>query len=284
MVLKELTIHDCGEPITLEQLKEEEYKMLQALAEYCDSYGLRYYLSGGTLLGAMRHKGFIPWDDDIDTNMPRPDVEKLMELCKGKIGKYVLAEPDPNHPYLSESYRLYNYDYIIESDLGHSSKKKYYTPVFVDIFPIEGLPDTVEKTKKQYRKIVMLRKLINCTVGNPWHGGSIGAKLFHFTCRPFAKAIGYKRMYRKIQEIVKEYNFDECEYAGVMTAPVHTLEERIVKKEYIPIIKVQFEDGMFNAPAGYDAYLTQLYGKNYMEMPPADKQKSHHSFRLFKAK
>ena len=78
-----LTDANCGEKIELSEAKQAMVKMLVALADVCEANGLRYYLDGGTLIGAARHKGFIPWDDDIDVMMPKPDVEKLKKISGG---------------------------------------------------------------------------------------------------------------------------------------------------------------------------------------------------------
>lgn len=159
--LKQFTKEDCGELMTQEESRKVQIDMLDALAEFCDSYGLRYYLSGGTLLGAIRHKGFIPWDDDIDINMPRPDVEKLYELTKGKLGEYVVAKPDTTlFSRCCGFFRLYNWDTVIENTEGGADvRHPIYHPVFIDIFPIEGLPTGKLITKLHYFKIVALRKM-----------------------------------------------------------------------------------------------------------------------------
>ena len=157
-------------------------------------------------------------------------------------------------------------------------------PSFIDIFPIEGLPDSIEETKKQYKKLVVNRKFINCLMGSASHGKTFAAKVFHLLMRPVAKVIGYKTLYNNIQKVVTEYSFDTCRYVGVMTAYVNTLEERMVKREYVPQVKVTFENMQLNAPGNYDTYLTQLYGKDYMQLHTAEKQVSHHGFKIYKYK
>ena len=85
---------NCGEKVELDEAKQAMVKMLEALADVCESNGLRYYLDGGTLIGAARHKGFIPWDDDIDIMMPKPDVEKLKNISGGGTWKLQTIGPD----------------------------------------------------------------------------------------------------------------------------------------------------------------------------------------------
>ncbi len=283
--MEKLSRKNCGNEISVKQLRSLQLEMLKVFVEFCEKNKIRYYLAGGTLLGAVRHKGFIPWDDDIDVSVPRPDCEKMQKISNGKLGKYVLQKPDASCPYHAESWRIYDTSTVIESSLSGTSKKKpIYIHAFIDVFPIEGLPDSLEETKRHYKKLIPNRKLINCTFGSLWYGKTIKSKIFHFIMRPCAKLIGYERLYNNIQKEVTKYSFDESKYIGVMTAPVHTLEERMVKSEYLPQVKVMFEGMEFNAPGNYHTYLTQLYGSDYMKMPPIDKRVSHHGFKIYKYK
>ncbi len=282
MEVKKLTKEDCGRQATLDDMKERLVLMLSALAKFCDENGIRYYLSGGTLLGAVRHKGFIPWDDDIDINVPRPDCEKLQSLSGGMIdGKYYLQRPDPFAIAHSEAWRLYDFSMVIENSLGRSSKKPFYTPIFIDIFPIEGLPSDDEELRKHFKKIKRVRFFLLCGIFNAWKGTTFVRKVAHLVFRPFSKLVGIDTLYNKIQDLGKKYPFDECDHIGVVTAPVHTVEERVLKEEYIPQVDVAFEGRTFKGPANYDTYLTQLYGKDYMQIPPESKRHSHHGFTLY---
>lgn len=272
------------EKIELRQMQEYLLEMLSALAEYCDKEGLRYYLSGGTLLGGIRHKGFIPWDDDIDVNMPRPDIERLANAVnnkKGKIGKYRLELPDIN----GESkncifYRMYNDDVVIENI---TLKKDRIIPLFIDIFPIEGLPDTMKETKKHYSKVLMYQRMRKLTSPYYSDGKKLSSLVFRLIGWVPANIMGYKYWANKVIETQKKYDFDSSNYIGVMSTFVHTIEERVLKEEYLPCIDVEFENKTFKGPKGYDTYLKQLYGE-YMEMPPKEKQISHHKFIAYSRK
>lgn len=280
--LKKLTKEDCGQKMTVEENRKILLDMLDYFAEFCDSHNLRYYLSGGTLLGAIRHKGFIPWDDDIDVNMPRPDIEKLYDMTQGMLGKYMLAEPDQDmFSRCCEFYRLYSPDAVIENYSGGTTKiYPIYHPVFIDIFPIEGLPDSERKTRLHYTKIVALRKMFRSSSLTHLEGMNVAAHLFHVVSAIPAKLIGYKKWAIWIQKTATKYKFDEQKYVGVMTAPVHTTNEKVLKHEYVKSVDVMFEEKYYHAPSNYDTYLTQLYG-DYMKMPPIEKQRSHHVFNVY---
>lgn len=279
---QKFTKEDCGKPMTQEESRKVQVDMLDALASFCDNHGLRYYLSGGTLLGAIRHKGFIPWDDDIDVNMPRPDVEKLYDLTNGILDKYILAKPD--YTGFSKScgfFRLYNFNTVIENFAGGADKKHpSYHPIFIDIFPIEGLPSGKVQTKLHYLKIDALRRMQRTASLDHMSAKSLGAHIFHIISFIPAKLVGYKKWSKLIQKTAKKYDFNEQEYVGVMTAPVHTTNEKVKKDDYIKPVEVLFENNYYHAPANYDVYLSQLYG-DYMKMPPKDKQKSHHAFNMY---
>lgn len=278
---KKIQKSDCGELMTKQESRQVQLDMLNAIADYCDRHKLRYYLSGGTLLGAMRHKGFIPWDDDIDINMPRPDCEKLFRMTGGRLNGYVLAPPDLDGVVpCCESYRVYSPDGIIESYIGGTAKTPRYYPVFVDIFPIEGLPAGDFATKCHYAKLVFLRKMMRVSSLKQMEGSNISAHLFHAAAWIPAKLIGYKKWSRWIQRLVQKYEFERSEYVGVMTAPVHTTQEKVRKADYLPVVEVQFESGKYHAPANYDRYLTQLYG-DYMALPPEEKRHSHHKYNMY---
>lgn len=253
-----------------ELLREKLLETLIALDEFCREHKLQYYLSGGTLLGAVRHQGFIPWDDDIDVNMPRCDCEKLMELSGGRVGKYFLLPPnfdDATHAY---HWKLYNEEILV------TKGKKCY-PIFIDIFPIEGLPKTAFGNWLHYARSRFWKLLSDCLWGNKWlQGSSKPAKLFHAAMRPVASLWGKERLFNHVVKVMKSIPYESSDYVGVMATKVHTTEERVVKSEYAPVVEVSFENRSFPAPAGYHTYLTQLYGSSYMELPPEEKRVSRH--------
>ena len=282
--MEKFTKKDCGEPIDLRELKSHLLDMLTAFDAFCTKHQLRYYLSGGTLLGAIRHKGFIPWDDDIDVNMPRPDCEKLQALTHGKIGPYLLFPPNGKSIYPGNHWKLYDTSIVIENSMKRSSRKCIYHPAFMDIFPIDGLPESDAQTIRHYRKMKPYKKMYGCLEGSWMHGKTIASRLFHLVGRPVAWVFGRQFWVNKIQMIAKEIPFDESDYIGVMMTNIHFEEERVIKKDYMPQVDVTFENRVFKGPQDYDTYLRQLYGDDYMDMPPMEKRISHHGYTLYKKK
>ena len=281
--LKKLSKADCGAEMNRGEIRAIQLDMLQTLAAACDQNGLRYCLSGGTLLGAIRHQGFIPWDDDIDVNIPRPDCERLLALTGGKLGNYVLTGPDlDGFCPVCECYRLYAPQAVLESWAAGYAKEPYYIPLFIDIFPIEGLPEGKLRTKLHYDRIVFARKMQRLSALKHMEARSFSAHLFHVFGWIPAKLVGYARWSRKVQRIATTYQFETCDWVGVMTAPAQTTGEKVRKADYLRRITVSFENGEYSAPSNYDTYLHQLYG-NYMQLPPEEKRRSDHVFRVFHA-
>ncbi len=280
--LVKLSCKDCGRSMSRDESRQVQIKILDTVVDFCNKNDIRYYLSGGTLLGAIRHKGFIPWDDDIDINIPRPDCERLYRLSKGKIGKYILARPDTSCFWMGCGFfRVYDFDTVVEDFLGGATKKyPAYYPIFIDIFPIEGLPEGKLQTNFHYLKIIALRKMQRSAGLEHMMARSFKAHIFHVISRIPAKMIGYKKWSMAIQRVATKYKFDDSKYVGVMTAAVHTTEEKVLKADYIKSVPVEFENKLYNAPGNYDTYLTQLYG-DYMKMPPIEKQASHHDFNMY---
>ncbi len=269
--------------MTLKEGQDDELAMLDELAAFCEQNGLHYYLSGGTLLGAIRHHGFIPWDDDIDINMPRPDCEKLMELTGGELGEFRLAGPDMGEFSNNCNYfRVYDDDTVVENYKGGmTTEHPYYHPIFIDIFPIEGLPENPEECDRHWNRLIFLNKMRRVSSLQNLEGRTRRAWLFHVVAWIPTKIVGYRRWGERIQRCAKKYSFDEERFVGVVTTPRYLKDEKVEKDSCMQLIKVDFEGKQYNAPGNYDVYLTALYGSDYMEMPPPEKQKSHHVFNLY---
>ena len=272
---------DCGAVASRSDCRSMQLKMLDAIVDLCEQNNLRYYLSGGTLLGAVRHKGFIPWDDDIDINMPRPDIEKLYQLTGGRIQEYEFAR-NGDDPYMPacQWYRLYSHEIIIENFFGGASDIPRYHPLFVDIFPIDGFPEGDLASLLYSWKLIFIRKML----GVSWHDQIIAKNTLAFIAHVIAflpsKIVGYKNWKKWFQHEARRYDFDDCKYVGVTSTVLYLPREKVPKKEYLESVPMEFEGKTYSAPGNYDLYLSQLY-HDYMKLPPIEKQKSHHSFKMY---
>lgn len=255
--------------LSLNQIKKIELDILIYFDKYCCEHGLRYYLAGGTLLGAIRHRGFIPWDDDIDVCMPRADYEylisnfdeyknfKLLTYCSGTIDR----------PFL----RLVNKDTIVEWSYFDN---KLDNNIWIDIFPVDGLPNDYNEVKKIYKTCDVYRKVLVLTDVKLGEGKSIVKKYAKYILKPLANIYGKHRCINNIEKIAAQYPYNESNYVGIVTWGLYGAGERMPKSEFEKPIEVEFEGYKFPAFSCWDSYLKGLYG-DYMQLPPVEKRKTH---------
>lgn len=273
---------DCDNEISAEENKRQLLYMLDELTRFCDQNNIRYYLSGGTLLGAIRHKGFIPWDDDVDINIPRPDLERLYLISGGKIGNLDLVRPnDQKYGRTCQFYKIYNPQFIIEDTRGGALKSEFmYYPLNIDIFPIDGFPENEKEFQAYCKRLIFLRKMVGIATYNKVIGKTKWTCFLHSLAFIPVKIIGYKKWSEWYQKYAQKYNFDESHFVGVTTVVHYIFGERVVKEDYIQSIDVEFCKKRYHAPNNYDTYLKQLYG-DYMKLPPKEKQVSLHKIKVY---
>lgn len=257
--------------LTLDEIKGIELEILNYFDKFCSENHLQYYLDGGTLLGAVRHKGFIPWDDDIDVLMPRYDYEKLVKLSVKIDDRFIL-----------KSYKLdsdYSYPYMKIVMAGTSIIEKNISyhgyGVFIDIFPMDCLPNDEYKRQKFQNKIWALTNMANYAVEDKIerHGLISNIK------KKVSRLVGIQTILKLIDKEAVKYESDDALYAYDVIAS--TKKDRLVRKNvFDETVKLPFEGKMYNAPSKYDEYLTELYG-DYMQLPPLDKQYSDHNFEAY---
>lgn len=262
--------------MTLEEIHSEEIKMLKSIIDYFEKNKINYFICGGTLLGAIRHKGFIPWDDDIDILMPRTDYNKFLELSK--TNNLMIAEnlevhaselKNLNDPFC----KIMNLNTIMDK---HYIEDEYDKHLWIDIFPMDGLPEDSNETEKIYKKVLFLRRiLVMLKAKDEIIKHESKTKLKAITkpiLRVLLKPIGVTGIVKMINKTCTKYNYDTSKYVGGI-AWGYGPQEKLLK-EKVQNQKVIFENIEVNTFSCYDEYLRNLYG-NYMELPPKEKQVAH---------
>lgn len=252
---------------------------LHRFIEICEKHNLTYFCVGGTVIGTVRHGGLIPWDDDIDVAMPRPDYDRFLEIAKTEnMGDYEVASPEmKGYPYFFSKFCDAN------TSLIELENVPCLYGVYIDIFPIDGTAPTKEEAGKLMRKFKRINNKINATLSrlslreylsllmNPKEWGRVVFQTLGLVC---GREKIRKELLRRLERIARMYNYDSAKnvanYGGAWG------EKEIHPKEWvIPLTKKRFEDTEVFIPGNYDLYLRQMYG-DYMQLPPVEKRVSHH--------
>jgi len=254
--------------IGIQELRQLQLGLTDSIDAFCKEKGLRYSLSGGSLLGAVRHKGFIPWDDDVDVLMPRPDYERFIQEFNG------------THPY----YRVENYrnvpDYPVifsklvdkRTKLKERKNSMICFGVFVDLFAVDGQPSDYNEFETFEKEYAHLSK--------QYHNS---APMYKYTTDPtvmvktFVRGLFYPKLQKtaeKIEAHLAKYPFETSKYAGALMGG-SGLGTHVPTEVFKHYTRMKFEDREYSCIEDYDTYLTTMYG-DYMTPPPVSKQKAPH--------
>ncbi len=267
------------EELNPQQAKEIMTEILTVIHEICHENGIRYYLSGGTLLGAVRHKGFIPWDDDVDLMMPREDYDRFLRIfndrVKAKNVNYRAVYFDGDSSYGYPFAKVVDEDTVL---VEQNSDAKI--GIYVDIFPIEGLGETEEQAKKHAEAAYFDRTVVYLKTRSRFtKSTSFGRTVKKFLMYLYAKCNSRKKAFEKLEKKCRMYDFDASRYVGVL-AYGYGVKEVVPHAVYESVVTLPFEGKEFDAPVGYDTYLRSLYG-DYMVLPPEDKR-VRHDYKAFR--
>lgn len=277
-----MTKHQCPEGY----IQVTDIKVMQKLLEQllwkihclCEERGLIYNLDSGTLLGAVRHKGFIPWDDDVDISMPRPDYEKLIDILRNeKIdGMTVEAYPDDGCLYPFAKVGM-DGTVLYENFLNQKFAKR---KLYVDVFPVDGYPKGNHEDEhvaefKKYQKYVwwVTNKISPSKVW--WRKPLVLLKPFVFA---YFRWMGLDYWLKEEMEVMQKYSYGDSEYITHYWA---TPKECVfLKRKFLQRKKYFFEEQEYWGVEDYDAILMQQYG-DYMTLPPLEKRTNTHGYELF---
>ena len=261
--------------LTGSEIKEKELSLLRFFRRVCEEHGLRFYLSGGTLLGAVRHQGFIPWDDDIDVCMPRPDYDRLRTLCRAEspfpphVRMVCFEDGTFDMPFM----KLCDQRIYVSTDEYQDTAFPY---LWIDIQPYDGLPDNEEETRAIYNRIAGIRRVMMAGVSKDGHGTTAFKRFLKpLIFRPYLRAVGVEHLSEKIFRIASAIPYDTASYCGAVAWGLYGPGERLKKAEFEIPAKVMFEGESYPTFSCWDVYLRGLYGDAYMQLPPPEKRKCH---------
>ncbi len=260
----------------LKQVNDIQIAMLDEVDRICRKYKIKYMICGGTLLGAVRHKGFIPWDDDVDIRMDRIEYEKFCKVCQKELDsdKYFFQthKTDKNYPWFFGKIR-YNYSRYVRVGQEHL---KMNDGIFIDIFPTDGLPNNIIHRKIVLAYCHILKKMLYSVVG----------------CKNeknYIKRVGYillnmvpkSLVYDLFETMAKKYSNRKYKYEADYSFPASLMcRENIQRKWLENLVEVEFEGKYYYTTYAIDEWLTIGYG-DYMQLPPVEERHGHNDITIF---
>lgn len=264
----------------LRELQLAELEILKDIVKVCELNDIEYFLSGGTLLGAVRHKGFIPWDDDVDIAMPREDFEKFIRIAPEMLSvEHKLKTYQLEDTFLSYVPKVVNESILVE-DLSGMIRKEI--PAWVDVFPLDGITDSpfikpIFKVRLLYRRCIYKISCFEDIVAVAELDRPLVERVIIFLCKnlKIQKLFSTKKQLIKLDKLLKTYDSVSSNYyMNFMGA--YKLKQIVHKDIYGNGGKYRFEQYEFNGPEDYDSYLKHFYG-DYMELPPKSKRNKHYT-------
>ena len=264
----------------LKGVQEHLVDILIKIDSICEKHNINYFAIGGTLLGAIRHKGFIPWDDDIDIGMMRKDYDHFLKIASEELSEnYFVLNYETNKNVPFSFTKVCKKDTLfVEYEVR---KLNYPHTLFVDIIPFDKCPSDDNKQKKYLKRMLFWHQLFKSKtlwrvskLANEKRSsiGKIARPILHILLLPISKKYIYKKMIKNMTK----YNQDsECEkvccWGGKKTMELIT--------SYLPTRKMKFEQIQINTPNNSDLILKTQYG-DYMQLPPENKRHSHMPYEL----
>ena len=261
--------------MTKNEIQSVELSILDAFSSFCKKNDLKFMLCGGTLLGAIRHKGFIPWDDDIDVCMPRPDYERLLDMTvrsnsESIEGRYIFAAPE--NGFVRPFCKLIDSNTEVQEQFTGSSDGM--NGLWIDILPLDGLPSDYDELVSIYRKRAFLGRCNALCYARIGGGKSLFKRVLKPLPKAICRAIGPEYFTRRIEQLCFRHPYETSEYVGVLSNGLYGAGERMRKTGVEKTVLVDFEGSRYPAMSCWDEYLSGIYG-DYMQLPPAEKRETH---------
>ena len=269
--------------LTIKETQEVSLEILRIITNICEEHGFRYSLVYGTLIGAVRHSGYIPWDDDVDIMMPRSDYDELLVYIKKHIQEYphlkiFNREECSEYPYMIT--RISDDRYEIDV----TNEKQFGMGVFIDIYPYDGLGNTKDEALRYGLKGDRLSSL--CYQATREHFAienttSTFRKIIKYPVYLYAKFRGKDYFQNKLEKLARVKDYDESEYVGCVTWLSGGEKDIFPRKWFDETIMMKFDKYEFRVPKKNDNILRHEYG-DYIRLPPEKDRIGHHFYKAYK--
>ncbi|GFI66133.1 hypothetical protein IMSAG185_01748 [Lachnospiraceae bacterium] len=269
--------------LTIKETQQISLEILHTVAEICEEQQIRYALIYGTLIGAVRHHGYIPWDDDVDIMMPRPDYERFLEYMKQHVNNYpnlrvFNREECPEYPYMIT--RISDDRYRIRME----NEKPFGMGVFIDIYPYDGLGMTKKEAVSYGLKGDRLSSL--CYQATRQHFAfettkSRLRKVIKYPVYLVSRLIGKDFFQNRLQKLAGIKDYDRSEYVGCVIWLSWGEKDIFPRSWFDETIRMPFDKYEFRVPKEYDRVLRHEYG-DYMQLPPEKDRVGHHCFKVYR--
>ena len=254
-----------------------QLKMLSEIDDICRRHGLKYYAANGTMLGAVKYNGFVPWDDDMDIMMPRPDYEKFKLLAAKELqDPYYFQDMFSGGKYIRLQGRVRNRNTTAVSNIDMD--RESVSGIFIDVFPIDGVCHNKTLFKLRMASMYLRYHFAFRYVYSDLEGSYIETKLAPFVVKVYTHCFGYEHMLKKIDKLMSATDFDK---AGEVYIYTHNRPQIFPKALFGNAIRKPFEQWEMPVPEGYDRMLKKLYGADYLTTEPSDEEKGLHHTIFF---
>lgn len=263
--------------LSLKEIQEQSYIVLRKIDEICKKEDITYFLAYGTLIGAVRHNDYIPWDDDVDIWMPREDYKRFINYCinhKEKIKGFELHHYRTNKKYIYPIARFSNKKFKIV----YENTKEYGLGVFVDIYPLDGIDVEDKRYLKSMQRLFKLAQ--TCGVDHFIATNSVLRNILKYPYYLISRLIYLPKLLEYIDKKAQKYSFNESEKVLCTTWFWGKIE--ICSREVFEnSIMHKFGKYSFPIPKDYHQILTIKYG-DYMKLPPESERCGHHFYKVYR--
>ena len=258
---------------TLKKLHDVELEILDEIARICKKHNIKYSLFAGTMLGAVRHAGFIPWDDDIDIGMLRSDYEKFIKIAHEELdSKFYLDCFEYNEDYHLAFAKVKKNGTIFDEEASHHLDN--HKGIFVDIFPIDNVYDNI---KRSYVNAILIKTIIQTIYVKKKMYGLKECR--HKILSGFLMIFSHRFLMKLEKKICMSNKNDNSKYVACFLGVYPFKNEVNLRSDFLPFKDIKFENKKYSIINNTDKYLTGVYG-DYMKLPPKEKRINHMPLRI----